>query len=176
MVMRWCQASALAALSVPQFVGATVYLDVAQAQQILFPEKKLTHIPMVLSAAQQNALRADSGVREPFKGERIWRAAEGGYFIIDEVVGKHEMIKYAVALSADGVVRGIEIMEYNETYGGEVRQASWRAQFVGKGLTSPVKLNVDIKNISGATLSCKHVTDGVKRILAVYGRLLRGSD
>jgi len=29
-----------------------------------------------------------------------------------------------------------------------------------------VQLNADIKNVSGATLSCKHVTDGVKRVLA----------
>jgi Na+-translocating ferredoxin:NAD+ oxidoreductase RnfG subunit len=44
----------------------------------------------------------------------------------------------------------------------------WRAQFVGKTSKSTLKLDSDIKNISGATLSCRHITDGVKRLLAFY--------
>jgi len=55
-----------------------------------------------------------------------------------------------------------------------VRNASWRAQFVGKSVASPLQLNGDIKNISGATLSSKHVTDGVKRILNIYEASLKG--
>ena len=43
------------------------------------------------------------------------------------------------------------------------------AQFVGKTSASPLKVNGDIRNISGATLSSMHVTEGVKRILAAYG-------
>lgn len=66
-------------------------------------------------------------------------------------------------------MKQIEIMQYNESYGYEVRNASWRAQFVGKSAHSPLQLNVDIKNISGATLSSKHITDGVKRLLQKYG-------
>jgi hypothetical protein len=31
-----------------------------------------------------------------------------------------------------------------------------------------LKLDSDIKNISGATLSCRHITDGVKRLLSFY--------
>ena len=53
-------------------------------------------------------------------------------------------------------------------HGYEVRNADWRAQFVGKNVSAPLKLSQDIKNISGATLSCRHITDGVKRILATY--------
>jgi len=33
--------------------------------------------------------------------------------------------------------------------------------------------NGDIKKISGATLSCRHITDGVKRVLASYEIALR---
>jgi len=36
------------------------------------------------------------------------------------------------------------------------------------------KLGSDIKNISGATLSSKHITDGVKRVLAMYELALKG--
>lgn len=82
------------------------------------------------------------------------------------------MITYAVALTAKGAVKQVEILEYNESYGGQVRDAAWRQQFVGKTLSSPVALNKDIKNISGATLSSKHVTDGVKRILQFHHLVL----
>ena len=54
-------------------------------------------------------------------------------------------------------------MVYRETYGYEIRNDKWRAQFVGKNANSKLKLDDDIKNISGATLSCRHITDGVKR-------------
>jgi Na+-transporting NADH:ubiquinone oxidoreductase subunit NqrC len=64
-------------------------------------------------------------------------------------------------------------MEYRETYGYEIRNEKWRAQFVGKSANSTLKLDHDIKNISGATLSCRHITDGVKRLLAFYEVVLR---
>jgi Na+-translocating ferredoxin:NAD+ oxidoreductase RnfG subunit len=84
------------------------------------------------------------------------------------------MIKYAVGIDTHGAVKQIEILEYNESYGYEVRNASWRAQFVGKTAASTLQLDADIRNISGATLSSKHVTDGVKRILTMYETSLRG--
>ncbi len=35
-----------------------------------------------------------------------------------------------------------------------------------------LKLTEDIQNISGATLSSKHITDGVRRLLATYDLVL----
>jgi Na+-translocating ferredoxin:NAD+ oxidoreductase RnfG subunit len=92
------------------------------------------------------------------------------------VIGKHEFINYAVALDATGAVRQLEILDYHESYGGEVHLPGWRRQFVGKHHGSPLQLNGDIKNISGATLSCGHVTDGVRRLLATYALVLAAAD
>ncbi len=89
------------------------------------------------------------------------------------MLGKHEFITYAVALTPDGAVKRIEILEYRETYGGEVRNGNWRQQFVGKRFGSQLKLGGDIKNISGATLSSRHITDGVRRLLATYELVLK---
>ncbi len=85
------------------------------------------------------------------------------------------MVKYALAINADGTIKGIEIMEYVESYGYEVGEASWRNQFVGKTADATLKLNKDIRNIAGATLSCKHLTDGVKRLMVMYDLALKGS-
>jgi Na+-transporting NADH:ubiquinone oxidoreductase subunit NqrC len=67
----------------------------------------------------------------------------------------------------------VEILQYRESYGGEVREPSWLGQFIGKTAASPLKVGSDIRNISGATLSSLHLTEGVKRILATYGKAAR---
>jgi Na+-translocating ferredoxin:NAD+ oxidoreductase RnfG subunit len=104
---------------------------------------------------------------------KVWKVRGGGWFIVDEVLGKHEYINYALGLNASGSVRQIEILDYRETYGYEVREASWRQQFVGKTSQAPLKLDGDVRNISGATLSSRHITEGVKRLLATYEVALR---
>lgn len=141
------------AISVPA-AHATVYLSVEQAQQALFPGAKFSPLDIA-------------------RRERVWRASPGGWFILAEVLGKHELITYAVGINPQGRVRGVEILEYRESHGGEVRDASWREQFTGKSAADPLQLDRDIRNISGATLSCRHITDGIKRLLKLYENELR---
>ena len=155
------------AILAPAAYGAT-YLNVEQAQQTIFAGQKFTPAFVTLTADQAREIerRSDANVRH--KEVQVWKVAAGGFFIVDEVVGKHEFITYAIGLNSDGTVKQIEIMTYRESYGHEVRNIEWRNQFVGKNSAAPLKLNKDIKNISGATLSCRHIADGVKRVLATY--------
>jgi Na+-translocating ferredoxin:NAD+ oxidoreductase RnfG subunit len=152
---------------------AIQYLSVEQAQHAIFPGKSFTAAPVKLTSVQRKAIEQASGVRMLRDEQQVWRVSGGGWFIVDEVVGKHEFINYAAGLTADGSVKQIEIMDYRETYGGQIRDQKWRAQFVGKTSKSMLKLDSDIKNISGATLSCRHITDGVKRLLAFYEIVLK---
>lgn len=177
--MQWKPAASLAlipvaALIAPAVAHAKIFVSVEDTQKRLFPGEKLIQNPVVLTEVQRDKMRDLSSVREPFRGERVWKTAKGDWFIVDEVVGKHEMVKYALAINADGTIKGIEIMEYVESYGYEVGEASWRDQFVGKTADATLKLNKDIKNISGATLSCKHLTDGVKRLMVMHDLVLKG--
>src|SRR5437762_3184999 len=156
----------LAALAMPAAVHAMVYLTVEQAQSAMFPHQSLTPAFRQLQPAEIAAIKRASGAAPLSKDLRAWKTQDGGWFIVDRVVGKHEFITYAVALTRDGAVRSVEILEYRETYGGEVRNPNWRQQFVGKRFGAPLQLDKDIKNISGATLSSRHVTDAVRRLLA----------
>ena len=167
--------SGLAMISAPIMVQAKIYVSVEQVQKILLPGRTLTKTPILITDDLQEKMRSASSIRYPFQGERIWKAADGSWLVIDEVVGKHEMITYAVALSPTGAILGIEILEYVESYGYEVAEAQWRKQFVGKTVNDPIKLNQDIQNIGGATLSCKHITDGVKRITTLYELALKNT-
>ena len=165
----------LAMMSTPIMAHAKIYVSAEQAQKILFPNKALTKHPIIITDELQEKMRYASSIRYPFQGERIWKAADGSWFVVDEVIGKHEMITYAVAINPNGSIAGIEVLEYVESYGYEVAEAQWRKQFVGKTANDPIKLNQDIQNIGGATLSCKHLTDGVKRIMVLYDLALKNS-
>ncbi|WP_448511064.1 FMN-binding protein [Immundisolibacter sp.] len=166
-------------LIAPLVVQATQYLSVEQAQRLLFPTATgYTPEPLELTPDQARAVEQASGTRVVSRKPRIWRAVAGdtplGRLFIDQVYGKHEFITYALAVTTDGKVAGLEILDYRETHGDEVRQPRWRAQFLGKGAADAVKLGSDIQNISGATLSCRHLTDGVRRLLAT-NRVLAGT-
>lgn len=156
---------------------ATTYMSAAEARSTLLPRAaSFADRSVPLSAEQRKAIQRASGISVRSPKVAVWEAhdksgASLGWVYIDQVLGKHEYITYAVALDPRGAVSGIEILDYRETYGGEIRNARWRAQFGGKTLAAPLKLDKDIKNISGATLSCRHVTDGVKRILATHAAL-----
>src|SRR5215510_10801484 len=162
----------ISALVAPSTFAAQ-YLTVDQAQRAIFPGKSLTASPVKLAPAQRKAIEQASGVRVLHDEQQVWRVNGGGWFIVDEVIGKHEFISYAVGLNADGSVKQIEVMDYRETYGYEIRNEKWRNQFVGKTSKSKLKLDDDIKNISGATLSSRHITDGVKRLLAFHELVLK---
>jgi Na+-translocating ferredoxin:NAD+ oxidoreductase RnfG subunit len=170
--MKWQPLLFAPVVTLASPVHATDYLTVAQAQAQMLPGVTLQKMPLQLTDAQRDVLLERSGVHEAFDESRIWRGGDGSWFVVDAVVGKHEKITYAVSLDAKGAVRDIEILQYHETYGYQVRDADWRRQFVGKTSHDALKLGDDIHNVSGATLSCKHVTQGVKRVLALYETVL----
>lgn len=161
----------MAVLAMP--VHATDYLTIAQVQVLLFPAaKSFAEQPLKFNDEQRERIKAGSGVRQRWDEQKVWRAerdgAIQGWLVVDEVIGKHEFITYAAAISPDGHVLGVEILSYRETHGGQVRDAAWRKQLVGKTLADPFKLDEDVANISGATLSCRNVMDGVKRLLVIH--------
>jgi Na+-translocating ferredoxin:NAD+ oxidoreductase RnfG subunit len=165
----------LAALAAVPAVYAAEYMSVEAAQRAAYPAATaFLPIPIALDAAARARLAAIAnppGARDP----RAWRAmADGkvlGTFFADAVIGKQEYIGYALALDPVGRVLRVDVLDYRETHGWEIRGERWRAQFTGKSAADPVALNNDIANISGATLSCRHVTDGVRRLLALHALL-----
>lgn len=154
-----------AGLALPiQVSFAKTYLSIEQAQKILWPNKKLTPAPLTLTDEQAELIEDLSDIRVRNLNLNTWRSEDGGWFIVDQVIGKHENIDLAVAISAEGKVIGLEVLTYRETYGDQIMHPKWRAQFHGKDSSEFLKLDKQIKNISGATLSCRHVTDGINRL------------
>ncbi len=159
---RFIGGLAAVALAPPAF--ATEYLTLEAAQRALYADAD-AFVPAPLdkgiAALHVNAQRASH--------LRAYAARRGtallGYFVTDDVIGKFEYISYAVALSPAIVVTAVEILAYRESHGYEIRLPAWRAQFVGKDASAPLRVGSDIQNLSGATLSSTHVTDGVRTIV-----------
>jgi Na+-translocating ferredoxin:NAD+ oxidoreductase RnfG subunit len=159
--------------------AATVFLKPAEALKLHFkdsesvvPERK-SLTPLQRREVER---RIGSGV------ERVeWTfyvaktgSRTDGYAVMDHEIGRMEPITFMTFLDPGGAVRSIEILVYRETQGSEVRERKFLAQFDGKRLDQTLKVGQDIRNISGATLSARAVTLGVRRALAVWDVLYRG--
>lgn len=171
----WMVVAPVALVAVPPAWGVQ-YLSLEQAQQQMFPAgSRFEPVALTADAAPKERIAAAGAVMSNI-APRAWLGRAGnavvGYFFAHEVLGKQELISYAVAIDAEGKVRGVEILAYRESHGYEVRNPRWRAQFSGKGASDPLRLDSDIANISGATLSCRHLTDGVRYLVAMHQAVL----
>jgi hypothetical protein len=151
---------------------AADYLTIAQAQKVMFPDATgFAPVTLNLTNEQINLIKSHAGPGLRASAISAWRAQMGastlGFVVSDSVIGKFELIDYAVAFGPDAAIRDVEILSYRETHGGEVRNGGWRGQFQGKSSQAPLVVGNDIDNISGATLSCTHLTDGIRRLASL---------
>jgi len=163
--------AASAALLAPVTAFAVDYLSAEQAAKQMYPEAdRFQAQTLVIDAALQAQLQAQ-GLKLRTPHWQLSTAFHGdtalGFIVTDEVIGKFELISYAVGVGLDGAVKQVEILSYRESHGQEVRLPAWRKQFVGKRSGATLRVGDDIANIRGATLSCTHVTDGIRRVLTV---------
>ncbi len=171
---QWTTGAALAAASVS--AAATQYATPEEAARRCFPEATAFKDSTVqLGPDEMRAVAQAAGVPARSAAWRVMTALNGdvplGVVVFDGVIGKYELIDYAVGIAVDGKLRNVEILNYRESHGFEVRLPAWRKQFVGKGTDAALRVGEDIANISGATLSTTHITDGVRRIVAVVSTL-----
>lgn len=167
-------------LAAPQVIVASEYLSIEDAQHAAFAQADhFEEVVLSLTAEQQRAILLLAGPQPPHGKLRAWRASQSnqplGYFFVDEVIGRQDLITYSAAIGIGGKLGAVEILTYRESHGGEVRNNAWRKQFAGHDDLAKLRFTTDIKNIAGATLSCEHVTQGVRWLLAVWQTALHVS-
>ncbi|MDB6084773.1 MAG: rnfG [Gammaproteobacteria bacterium] len=167
------------AVSVPVVVAAD-YLSIDMAQKALYPEAdSFQEVLLRQSSEQLQAILVRAGPQPPHGATRVWSANRNGMLLghvfVDEVIGRQSLITYAVGIDTGGSIRNLEIMAYRESHGGEIRNPAWRGQFARRNDLDRLRFRADIKNISGATLSSEHVTQGVRWLLALWQAALRPS-
>jgi thiamine biosynthesis lipoprotein ApbE len=90
-----------------------------------------------------------------------------GYAMITEEVGKFHPYTFIVSVDLKGKIDKIAILVYRESRGSEIAKKRFLYQFKGKSLKNRIRINKDIINISGATMSVVTMCKGVKKVLAV---------
>lgn len=157
--------------------AAATYFTTPQVLKAFFPQsQRVTYRKVKLGASEQAALQARLGYK-PAKAEYVFFVATtgehvDGYALIDEELGQHEQITFAVKLSPGGVVERHEVMVYRESYGQEIADARFRRQFQGKTVKDPVRAGEDIDVVTGASISSRSMAVGVRRALILLDELV----
>jgi len=157
----------------PQEMGQEdVYLTPEDAAKLMFPESDHIRSEVIIITEKQKQLIEERiGWHFPettfdcFIGET--KGKVDGWAFIQHTIGKHKPMTYMVGVDDQGEVFGIEVLVYRESRGSEVRKKRFNYQYEGKTAYDPIRINRDIINISGATMSVRSMSAGVKRVLVL---------
>jgi len=106
----------------------------------------------------------------------IWKITKSDtnnyYAILDNVKGKSLPITFLLIFDQNHQVYDSEIIKYRESYGGEVKNKSWLNQFIQYNSDSNYKVGDSIDGITGATISVKSVTKGIKKLTILISQII----
>lgn len=149
-----------------------VFLSEEEALKRVFPEAEeiLTDM-LLLSQEDRKALEDRLGRRLFEEGFLVYIGKKGdevlGYAVITQEIGKFHPFDFIVAVRPNGKIKDLAVLVYRESRGGEVARRRFIHQFIGKSLKNPLRINKDIINITGATMSVMCMCEGVKKVLAL---------
>jgi len=104
-----------------------------------------------------------------YKGEKAGK--NEGWAVISEEIGKFKPMTFIVKVSPKGAVERVDVMVYREPVGREIKRQRFLRQFRKKTVHSPIRMNRDIINITGATLSVRGITAGIRKVLVILDEL-----
>jgi len=132
------------------------------------------------------ALVKDADNFKEIPGKAGWYEAEKGgkviaYVVPGETKGYGGAIKLMVAVTADGKVINYDILAHNETpgLGDNANKEPFKKQFIGKiaedlVVTKDPSNTKNIQAMTGATISSKAVTKGVKETVEEVDKFVGG--
>lgn len=149
-----------------------IYLTPDEAAALMFPDSEtIRKDVLALSPQQKTHIEALIGWEFPessfdcFIGET--KGKPDGWALIQNTIGKHKTITYMVAVDTEGEVINFEVLVYRESRGNGIVRKRFNYQYEGKTVEDPIRINRDIINISGATMSVRSASAGVKRVLVL---------
>ena len=159
-------------LTEQEMTRADVFLSEEEALTAMFPKsKKIRKEIIELTAEQKQLIESRIGWKFPEEAFEVYVGETGekveGYAMIHNTIGKHKPMTYMVGVDPRGHVTNVELMVFREARGSEVGRKRFNYQYEGKTVLDPVRINKDIINISGATMSVRSMSAGVKRVLVL---------
>ncbi len=161
----------------PHAAEPKVFHSRAEGLELAFPDAdRIDKQTLVLDKEQAAAIEAlarsklESRLVNVYTGYREDRVL--GYALVDIHIVRTLPEAFLVKITPTGEVASLRILAFHEPQ--EYRPTSrWLAQFDNRSLTKDLRMHGEIQGISGATLSARAVTKGVRRALALYEIVLR---
>lgn len=159
-------------LTEQEMTHAEVFLTEEQALTLVFPtSKKIRKETLRLTPQQKESIETRIGWKFPEDTFEVYIGETGdvldGYAMMHHTIGKHKPMTYMVGVDPKGRITNVELMVFREARGSEVGRKRFNYQYEGKTVLDPVRINKDIINISGATMSVRSMSAGVKRVLVL---------
>jgi hypothetical protein len=159
-------------LTEQEMTHAEEFLTEEQALTLMFPTSKNIRKELIrLTPQQKDIIESRIGWRFPEETFEVYLGETGdrldGYAMIHNTIGKHKPMTYMVGVDPKGHVANVELMVFREARGSEIGRKRFNYQYEGKTVLDPVRVNRDIINISGATMSVRSMSAGVKRVLVL---------
>ena len=153
-----------------------VYLTPEDAAKLMFPNsERIEQSVLTLTADQKATVEERIGWHFPETSFECYvgrtNGTVDGWALVQNTIGKHKPMTYMVGVDPQGEVVNVEVLVYRESRGSEVRTARFNYQYEGKTVYDPIRINRDIINISGATMSVRSMSAGVKRALVLVDEL-----
>jgi Na+-translocating ferredoxin:NAD+ oxidoreductase RnfG subunit len=151
---------------------AEVFLTEDEALKLMFPKSERIRKDFIrLTSEKKTQIEERIGWKFPEEFFEVYIGETGaqidGYALVQNTIGKHKPMTYMVGVDETGHVLNVELLVFREARGSEVRTKRFNVQYEGKTVSEPVRLNKDIINISGATMSVRSMTAGIKRVLVL---------
>ena len=151
---------------------AEVFMTEEDAVKIMFPRSERIRKAVIrLSQEKKDVIEQRIGWKFPEESFEVHIGETGdtidGYAMVHNTIGKHKHMTYMVGVDTSGACTDVELLVFREARGSEVRRKRFNAQYEGKTVSDPIRINKDIINISGATMSVRSISAGVKRVLVL---------
>lgn len=151
---------------------AEVFMTEEEAVKIMFPKsERIRKEAIQLNQEKKDAIEQRIGWKFPEKSFEVHIGETGnkidGYAMVHNTIGKHKHMTYMVGVDSSGACTDVELLVFREARGSEVRRKRFNAQYEGKTVFDPIRINKDIINITGATMSVRSISAGVKRVLVL---------
>ena len=151
---------------------ADVFMSEEEGVKIMLPKSERVRKDVIkLSPEKKSQIEERIGWKFPEESFDVYIGETGnqidGYALVQNTIGKHKPMTYMVGIDSTGHVSDVELLIFRESRGSEIRQKRFNAQYEGKTVNDPVRINRDIINISGATMSVRSMSAGIKRVLVL---------
>jgi Na+-translocating ferredoxin:NAD+ oxidoreductase RnfG subunit len=151
---------------------AEAFMSEEEGVKIMLPKSERIRKDVIkLSPEKKAHIEERIGWKFPEQSFEVYIGETGtqvdGYALVQNTIGKHKPMTYMVGIDNKGQVSDVELLVFRESRGSEIRQKRFNAQYEGKTVNDPVRINKDIINISGATMSVRSMSAGIKRVLVL---------